>query len=131
MIPITILQESERRTWTLEDAQRFCNKWESFISHYGFLLSIYGSTVRNGVGRDLDVILCQKRIGASPERVLANWRQELQAQRIGESYEGIFTEKSEVFLLPDGHLIDIQVRMSGKRMDALSLYESNYGMVIP
>ena len=93
------------------------------VDRLGFLLSIYGSTVRRGRGRDLDVILCQKRVGASPEYALEEMQRHLKAVRIGKTESGLFTQLCSLLLMPDGHLLDVQVRMSSIR-DAYDLYMS-------
>lgn len=117
------MNEIERKPWTLDQVRALCDDLEPVVSRCGFLLTVYGSTLRKGRGRDLDLILCQKRIGATPAYVLRDVREHLKAEQIGEVEESLFAEKCVLLLMPDGHLLDIQVRMSPIR-DAYDLYMS-------
>jgi len=112
----------KRKPWTLEEVRIFTDEFEPIVSHCGFLLTVYGSTIRKGIGRALDIILCQKRCGASPDYVLKTLKDHLKAEKIDES-EALFAEKSVLFEMPDGHLLDVQVRMTPIR-DAYDLYMS-------
>lgn len=119
------LEAGQRRGWTLEEASQFCSKYEELASHYGLLLSIYGSTVRMGKGRDLDIILSQKRVGIFPEAFIAELKSRISAITISGPEASLFAEHCELLLLPDGRMLDIQVRKSRNQMDALDLYERN------
>lgn len=113
---------AKRQPWTLDQVSALCDDLEDVVSRHGFLLSVYGSTLRKGCGRDLDLILCQKRCGAVPAYVIEAVKRHLDAELL--VLEGsLFAEKCALLLMPDGHLLDIQVRMSPIR-DALDLYES-------
>jgi len=107
--------------WTLEQAAEVCAKLERIADQFGFLLSIYGSTVCKTVGRDLDIILCQKRTGATPLAVIQAIIYELRAEIVHPPKPSLFAEYGAVIRQPDGKLLDIQVRMSPIR-DAYDLY---------
>ena len=118
--------DNQRREWLLDEARQLCDKLEPVVSDCGCLLSIYGSTVRKGRGRDLDVILVPKRVSIVPSIVVDMIKRELGAKTLGEPEKSLFADHCELLLLPDGHLLDIQVRLSRDRMDALDMYE-RYG----
>jgi hypothetical protein len=112
--------------WTIKEAQQLCDRLEDVVSRYGFLLSIYGSTVRKGIGRDLDVIIVQKYTYAIPKVVCEAIKLELSASTVGKPEKSMFADHCELLLLPDGRMLDIQVRLSRNRIDALEMYEQ-YG----
>lgn len=111
-----------RQPWTLDQASALCDDLEDVVSHHGFLLSVYGSTLRKGHGRDLDIILSQKRCGTAPAYVIDAVKRHLNA-KVLVLEESLFAEKCALLLMPDGHVLDIQVRMSPIR-DAYDLYLS-------
>jgi hypothetical protein len=108
-----------REHWTLLQAMSFCREIEGTVQRCGYMLSVYGSVMRNGHGRDLDIILVPWRGGAYPEFVCDAIKEHLKASRMVEPENSLFADRCELLMLPDGRLLDIQVRMTRDR-DALN-----------
>jgi hypothetical protein len=115
-----LVEESEYakrplQRWTIQQAMEFAAAAEPTVSACGFLLSLYGSTMRRGHGRDLDVILVPKCSIAHPDDVLRAICGRFSAVLVGTQERSMFADKCALLHLPDGRLLDIQVRMGDPR----------------
>jgi len=108
--------------WRIEEVPAIMTLLEPIASRCGFLISAYGSTVRRGEGRDLDLICVQKRIGVSPAMLLDGLAHELHG-KIEQESSSLFAELCGMIRLPDGRLVDVQIRLSRcGPQDAESMY---------
>lgn len=105
----------ERETWTLEKAGQLAAELEAVVSQLGWLLSIYGSVLRRGAGNDLDIILAQKFAPADPAHVLNAICQRINARFTGPAVPSMFADLTAQLELPDGRLLDVQVRLAHVR----------------
>jgi hypothetical protein len=118
-----ILNASPRPRWSIEDVPNLLSQLESVGDRHGFLVSVYGSTVRLGSGRNLDLICVQKRTGVIPRYFLEDVAYHLRA-KIEQAESSLFAELCALLRLEDGRIIDMQVRLSRcGPQDAMEMYE--------
>jgi len=114
--------------WFIEDLPDFLNMVEPIASSNGFLLSAYGSTVRKGRGRDLDLIAVQARTGVTPKYFVEDLAKAV-GGKVKHVEASLFSELCALIQLPDGRLIDIQVRLSRcgpqNSMDIYQIYSED------
>lgn len=103
------------KRWTIQEAITFAAEAEATCSTAGFLLSLYGSTVRRGHGRDLDIILVPKCAIADADAVLRALCWRFNADVIGTPEPSMYADRCALLHLPSGALLDIQVRMGDPR----------------
>ena len=116
--------------WRIDQIPHILRILEPVANRNGFLVSVYGSVVRDLKGRDLDLIFVQKRTNVSPQYLLEDIVKETKGQlEISES--SLFAELCALVKCPDGRILDIQIRLSKcAPKDALDLYEKTRSAAI-
>ena len=96
--------------WTLQQACELIRKTADFSEMHGYVLAIYGSTVKNGNGRDLDIYaipnLPDRDYFLLPQLLADFWGGEIWH---GSEYKGLMKGYSIIIKL-DNKLIDLHIR---------------------
>jgi hypothetical protein len=96
-----------KMTWKLEQVPEFFGRLSDIAKDRNFLLTAYGSTLKNGFGNDLDLIAMPYRENFEVENFLQILMNE-------SGLHPFYVEKSELehriyFNLPDGRVVDLRV----------------------
>lgn len=96
---------------TLDDARRIIERISGAAYLSGYMLALYGSTLANGRGRDIDVFSVPWRPGASPDSLFAHIEACGFLRTNGRPYQGAMRTQALVFVeQSSGLLLDLQVR---------------------
>jgi hypothetical protein len=93
--------------WTLQQVPEFYSGLCDIARQHRFLLTAYGSTLKHGEGKDLDLIATPYLEGSRPAEFLMAVRGHL-----GRKFVYLENSSLEVrvnFCLPDGRLVDLRV----------------------
>lgn len=97
------------RPWDIGAAvAQFALMAETAEAH-GYLLAVYGSVVKAGVGRDLDLLAVPKIVGAYPAGLIRAFVMRCGMTEIGPLEDGV-AALSAILRSRDGRIVDLQIR---------------------
>ena len=110
-LPVTSVCHSENcERWTLQQASELIRGTANYSEIHGYVLAIYGSTVKNGSGRDLDIYaipnLPDRDYNFLPQLLANFWGGEVWEE---SEYKGLMGSYSVIIKLGN-KLIDLHIK---------------------
>lgn len=107
---LTATQVMERPA-TIDAASRIIAMMTPLANSYGYMLALYGSTLTNGRGRDIDVMAVPWRPVAAPAEALVAALCALGFEQVQPAYRGQMRTYAVMLIeRSTGLLVDLQVR---------------------
>lgn len=102
-----------RACWTLQQAQSFLRAFTPEIEAAGYIVGLYGSVIRYGRGRDLDLMFSPtrpKRFRVAPGDVMSHFRLRYKDPTAIRPYQSPMGHEAWQLVFQSGKIVDCSFR---------------------